>query len=83
MKRIVLRRTNDAWQTQHVCGTAVMIKDFMGETAVPGTKKGELKRVEGIYTQVVRVEAKTFYALLFGNNDGMDELKDKLGELAV
>ncbi|OAQ60465.1 heterokaryon incompatibility [Pochonia chlamydosporia 170] len=83
MKRIVIRHDHGSWTTQHVCGTAVMIKDLMGQTAAPGVKKGEIKRIEGIYTQVIRVEARTLYAMLFGDDDGMEELKDKLGALAV
>lgn len=83
MKRVVLRHDYDNWTTQHVCGTAVMMKDLMGQTAAPGAEASEVERIEAIFTQIVRMDARAFYALLFGNDDGIQELKGKLGALAV
>lgn len=73
MKRAVVRHercaTSRVNTRMHVFGTAVLARDVMAET------RWDEQEVEGGYEMNVRMDARTFYGLVFG-----DEEKEEKGE---
>ncbi|KAG5971927.1 hypothetical protein E4U55_001008 [Claviceps digitariae] len=68
MKRVVVRPAEEAQSNNvrmHVCGTAVMVRDVLrGTAATQGFDEGQL---EGSRKLAVVMDARTLYALIFGN----------------
>ncbi|KAG6014782.1 hypothetical protein E4U43_006135 [Claviceps pusilla] len=68
MKRVVVRPAGEARSNHvlmHVCGTAVMVRDILRGTAATGGFDEE--PLEGSRKLPVVMDARTLYALIFGN----------------
>ncbi|KAG5957075.1 hypothetical protein E4U58_006290 [Claviceps cyperi] len=72
LKRVVVRPAAEAQSNEvrmHVCGTAVIVRDVLGGTGETGGKMdfGGDERMEGSSKMKLVMDARTLYALMFGN----------------
>ncbi|KAG6046446.1 hypothetical protein E4U17_007894 [Claviceps sp. LM77 group G4] len=79
LKRVVVRPAAEAQSNEvrmHVCGTAVMVRDVLGGTGETGGKTdfcGD-ERMEGSSKMKLVMDARTLYALMFGNSESGQEI---------
>ncbi|KAK2616992.1 hypothetical protein QQS21_000081 [Conoideocrella luteorostrata] len=79
MKRVVVRPAEEMQSNNvrmHVCGTAITVKDVLADTYFND------EHVEMSYKLDVVMDARTLYALIFGNEDE-EELRTKLGNIDI
>ncbi|KAG6063574.1 hypothetical protein E4U32_001090 [Claviceps aff. humidiphila group G2b] len=78
LKRVVVRPAAEAQSNEvrmHVCGTAVMVRDVLGGTGETGGKMdfhGD-ERMERSSKMELVIDARTLYALMFGNAEGTQD----------
>ncbi|KAG6046065.1 hypothetical protein E4U39_001666 [Claviceps sp. Clav50 group G5] len=78
LKRVVVRPAAEAQSTEvrmHIYGTAVMVRDVLGGTGETGGKTdfcGD-ERMEGSSKMKLVMDARTLYALMFGNAESRQE----------
>ncbi|KAG6220028.1 hypothetical protein E4U26_006964 [Claviceps purpurea] len=79
LKRVVVRPAAEVQSNEvrmHVCGTAVMVRDVLGGTGETGGKmdfSGD-ERMEGSSKMKLVMDARTLYALMFGNAESREEI---------
>ncbi|KAG6108713.1 hypothetical protein E4U13_006326 [Claviceps humidiphila] len=79
LKRVVVRPAAETQSNEvrmHVCGTAVMVRDVLGGTGETGGKMdfcGD-ERMEGLSKMELVMDARTLYALMFGNAGSREEM---------
>ncbi|KAG5948856.1 hypothetical protein E4U60_000638 [Claviceps pazoutovae] len=80
LKRVVLRPAAEIQSNEvrmHVCGTAVMVRDVLGGTGETGGKmdfSGD-ERMQRSSKMKLVMDARTLYALMFGNTESREEIE--------